>query len=99
VEHCPKPAVGNGGTFLKVTAMSSGNFGIGLIELIILAGMSLLFFAFIPICCWKIVEKTGYPAWWSLAALLPGVNLALLIMLAFGDWPALKDQSADDGQN
>ncbi len=68
---------------------------IGAVELLIIAGTALVFFAFIPVCCWKIVEKTGYPAWWSLGVLLPGVNVALLIMLAFGDWPALKDQRPD----
>lgn len=67
-------------------------FGIGPFELVIVAAILLFGGIFPLICCWKIIEKTGYPAWWSLGILLPGVNIALLIMLAFGDWPALKGQ-------
>lgn len=70
--------------------------GIGLFESLIVVCIGLVMFAVIPICCWKIVEKTGYPAWWSLAFLLPGVNIALLIMLAFGDWPALQAQHSGE---
>lgn len=70
-------------------------FGIGPIELLIVLAVAAVFYGIIPVCCWKIVQKTGYPAWWSLGILLPGVNLALLIMLAFGDWPALKGQDVN----
>lgn len=71
--------------------------GIGPIELLLVGGLGLVIWVLLPICCWKIVEKTGYPAWWSLGVLIPGVNVALLIMLAFGDWPALKGREALDG--
>ena len=70
--------------------------GIGPLELLIVCVMALFLFGFLPVCCWKIVKKTGFPAWWSLGMLLPGVNVALLIMLAFSDWPALKDQQTDE---
>lgn len=69
-------------------------WGIGPIEFLIVLSVLLLFWGLLPVCFWKIIQKTGYPAWWSLGILIPGVNVALLIMLAFGDWPALKGQES-----
>jgi hypothetical protein len=67
--------------------------GIGMPELIVLIVISTMY-GLLPICCWKIVAKTGFPAWWSLACLLPFINLGLLVWLAFSDWPALKRQNS-----
>ena len=61
--------------------------GIGAIEFVIILAIGSIAFLVIPFCCWKIVAKTGYPAWWSLACLIPGATLALLLFLAFSDWP------------
>lgn len=36
---------------------------------------------------WRIVSKAGYPGWYSLGMLIPLVNLILLIMFAFVEWP------------
>lgn len=35
----------------------------------------------------KVVGKAGYAAWFGLFVLVPGANVALLLMLAFDDWP------------
>ncbi len=70
--------------------------GVGLPEALIIGLMGLILWVLVPICCWKIVRKTGYPAWWSLGALIPGVNVALLVMLAFGDWPALRGREVTE---
>jgi len=70
--------------------------GVGLPEMVIIFGMGLLLFGLLPVCCWQIVRKTGYPAWWSLGFLIPVVNIALLVMLAFTDWPALRGRAADE---
>ena len=70
--------------------------GIGPWEMLIVASIFLVFCGLLPVCFWKIVQKTGYPAGWSLGSFIPGVNIDLLIMLAFGDWPALK--GGDSGE-
>jgi hypothetical protein len=70
--------------------------GIGWAEMVIIFGMGLVMFGLIPVCCWQIVRKTGYPAWWSLGFFIPVVNIALLIMLAFSEWPALRGHSAGE---
>jgi len=36
---------------------------------------------------WRLTKKTGYPGWYSILFLIPVVNLALLILLAFWEWP------------
>lgn len=39
---------------------------------------------------WKIFSKTGYSGWLSLLMLVPLVNLIVLYVIAFSDWPALR---------
>ena len=36
---------------------------------------------------WKICTKAGYSGWLSLLALVPLVNLVMLYILAFSEWP------------
>ncbi|HEY6356933.1 MAG TPA: hypothetical protein VIX35_01735 [Vicinamibacterales bacterium] len=36
---------------------------------------------------WRIASKAGYPGWYSLGMLIPLVNLVLLILFAFVEWP------------
>jgi len=36
---------------------------------------------------WRIFDKTGYGGAMSLLMLLPLVNLIMLLVLAFGEWP------------
>jgi hypothetical protein len=40
---------------------------------------------------WKIFEKTGYGGAMSLLMLLPIVNIVMLLVLAFGEWPVLQE--------
>ncbi|MFM9433955.1 uncharacterized membrane protein YhaH (DUF805 family) [Janthinobacterium sp. CG_23.3] len=35
----------------------------------------------------RILPKAGYPSWWALLAMVPGVNLIALYLLAFSAWP------------
>ena len=39
---------------------------------------------------WMICKKAGFPGWYSLATLIPVLNILLLFFLAFADWPALQ---------
>ena len=38
----------------------------------------------------RIVRKAGYSGWWCLVMLVPLVNVIMLWVFAFADWPALK---------
>jgi uncharacterized membrane protein YhaH (DUF805 family) len=40
----------------------------------------------------KILNKAGYSGWWSLLLLVPLVNIVMLFVFAFADWPALRGQ-------
>lgn len=40
---------------------------------------------------WKIWDKTGYGGALSLLMLIPIVNLIMLLVLAFGDWPVQQE--------
>jgi hypothetical protein len=57
----------------------------------------LFFFVFVLLVCvipfWKIFRKAGFPPALSLLMPIPGVNLVLLYILAFADWPSLSKMS------
>ena len=52
-----------------------------------------IFAIFVLLICvipfWKIFRKAGFPPALSLLMPIPGVNLVLLYILAFADWPSL----------
>jgi hypothetical protein len=54
---------------------------------------------FFVIAFWRICSKAGFPRVLSLLILIPVVNLALLSMLAFTEWPALVKQQQDFDDN
>ncbi len=42
---------------------------------------------------WRIVRRAGYPGWWVLTQMVPGLNLAMIYIFAFSDWPVLREQT------
>jgi len=46
------------------------------------------------LCIWRIVTKAGYSGWWALITLVPGINIVMLFVFAFSDWPALRIHDA-----
>ncbi len=50
----------------------------------------LLWIAIILPPFWKIFSKAGFSGWLSLLIFVPLVNLVVLYIVAFTDWPALK---------
>ena len=61
----------------------------------VITGVIVLLVLF-PLQIWilvRIFTKAGYSGWWAALTLLlgPGLLIALLI-LAFGDWPALRQR-------
>jgi len=60
----------------------------GLLELVIILLVAfVLVFPF-----WKISTKAGFPGWFSLAMVIPGLNMLFPFFLAFADWPSLREQ-------
>ena len=61
-------------------------------------GLGLLFtlltvFAIVGFFLWlyaRVARKAGYSGWWCLTMLVPVVNVVMLWVFAFADWPALK---------
>jgi uncharacterized membrane protein YhaH (DUF805 family) len=60
--------------------------GGAVVSLIIIVVFLLIYF--IPLV--KILHKAGYSGWWSVLILVPILNLVMLYVFAFADWPALR---------
>ncbi len=66
----------------------------------LLAGFACVYIAlvlgitvFFIFCLWRIFTKAGYSGAMALIALLPGLGPILCLgILAFGDWPALRNR-------
>jgi hypothetical protein len=43
---------------------------------------------------WRIASKAGYPGAYSLLMLIPLVNLIVLLIFAFGEWPIERQLAA-----
>jgi uncharacterized membrane protein YhaH (DUF805 family) len=69
----------------------------GAMILFMLIGVAI--FAFVLIMWWKIFSKAGYSGAMSLLLLIPIANLIALCILAFGDWPVLREVRALRAQN
>ena len=48
---------------------------------------------------WLIFSKAGFSGWWSLLMLVPGLNVVVLYVLAFADWPALHGAGPGPGRS
>ena len=57
--------------------------------LIVIAILAVLYF--IPVV--KILQKAGYSGWWCLIVFVPLLNIIMLYVFAFADWPALRSQN------
>jgi hypothetical protein len=62
-------------------------FSLGIWPLIGLVFLALIVWAFIVVFG-RIVERTGYSRWWLLTMVVPVLNLIMLWIFAFADWPA-----------
>ena len=41
-----------------------------------------------------IVRKAGYSGWWALVLLVPVVNLVMIVVFAFSEWPVTRELTA-----
>ena len=65
--------------------VSIHGYGIGPLHLLIVAAVIIVPF-------WQLFTKAGYSAWFSFLMVLPLINLIALYILAFSDWPALRNK-------
>lgn len=63
--------------------------GLGMLVFVILAVLSVLIISILLWC--KIFSKTGYHWAFGLLILVPFGNLIIILILAFSDWPVLKE--------
>ena len=52
--------------------------------------MMLIFAVLIILPFWFIFSKAGFPRWLSLLMVVPIVNVIMLYVFAFSDWPSLQ---------
>ncbi|MBP7000649.1 hypothetical protein [Amaricoccus sp.] len=70
---------------MEATTTVTTDYGaIGLVPVLVILAL-----AVIPY--WKIWRRTGHSGAWSLLMIIPVANLISLWVLAFKDWPALRD--------
>jgi hypothetical protein len=73
-------------TTATTTVEGYGFSAVGIIPILIILAL-----AVIPY--WKIWSRTGHSGAWALLMLVPLANLISLWVLAFKDWPALRDRN------
>ena len=54
-------------------------------------GLALILLVVVIVAAVKILPKAGYSAWFSLLLLIPLVNLVMVLVFAFSDWPVQKE--------
>jgi hypothetical protein len=55
--------------------------------------MMLIFAVLIILPFWFIFSKAGFPRWLSLLMVVPIVNLIMLYVFAFSDWPSMQKKN------
>ncbi len=68
------------------TVESYGFQSVGIIPLLILL-------ALVVVPYWKLWSRTGHSGAWGLLMLVPLANIISLWVLAFKDWPVLRDRN------
>ncbi len=70
-------------------SVSSENFlwNIGIIALVLWIAVTV----FMVIACWRIFARAGYAGVLGLLMFVPIVNLVMLYILAFREWPIYKE--------
>lgn len=64
--------------------------GIGVAEMIVFAVIAVLMLIVPIVSFWQICRKAGFSPWLALGWLVPIGGPAVMLFLAFSDWPALR---------
>lgn len=62
----------------------------GPLMMLVLAALIIVPFSFI-------FKKAGHPQWFGLLMAVPVVNLVMLYVLAFSDWPSMRARETTQG--
>jgi hypothetical protein len=62
-----------------------GGLGVGVILLLVAFYVALIAFSIYIYV--RIIHKAGYSGWWVLTMFVPVVNLVVIVMFAFAEWP------------
>ena len=72
-------------------AAAAGMMGFGCLAITLFALAMVIFPIF---CFWRIFTKAGHNGALALLCLVPGVGMIIVLcILAFGDWPALRNRN------
>lgn len=75
----------------EAAAAAAGLMGLGCMGFILFALVLMIFPVF---CFWRIFTKAGHNGAMALLCLIPGVGMIIVLcILAFGDWPALRNRN------
>jgi hypothetical protein len=64
---------------------------IGALGLLFILGISVVMIIVSVLIWWKIFSKAGYSGAMGLLMFIPLVNLIMLLILAFGEWPIQRE--------
>jgi hypothetical protein len=67
---------------------------IGMTEILVLITTGI----FLVWPAWRICDRAGFRGELGLLAAFPGLNLVLLLYLAFAEWPVLRGQARQPGR-
>lgn len=68
---------------------AAGTMGIAIFGFFII--LEIVILIFMVVCAWKIVSKAGYHGALSLLMIIPLVNLIMIAIFAFAEWPVQKE--------
>lgn len=54
-----------------------------------------LFGVFLPIWpAWRIANRAGYSGGWAILTIVPVINIVMIYVFAFSNWPAIRSAGA-----
>ena len=53
--------------------------------------LNIVYLLLLSLCLFRIFDKAGYGGIIGLLAVIPGVNILMMTILAFSDWPVMEE--------
>jgi uncharacterized membrane protein YhaH (DUF805 family) len=78
--------------FSAASAAATDNTGaIGGVALVVSIIIGIAFFLVFVIAYIKIITRAGYSGWWVLIIVVPFVNIVMLLIFAYKEWPIQRE--------
>lgn len=68
--------------------------GMGEAQALIVVGISAVLFVLSIAVYVAIIRKAGYSGWWVLTMFVPLLNVVMLVVFAFAEWPVTRELNA-----